>query len=226
MKTLKRISRGVNWLPILLFAVALLTFTGYSLYKDHQYATSNTAPAEQQAKKTTPTKEECKVPPLQHDGDLEARLTRMGAKNLDRIILAYDDSLSEDGADRRGTYGSVSITLTDNCGKQHQRPIVDEIRVNTNAADAVLAHEYLHYIYRHMNSEERNAMIAVLMNRYNRDSRLQSHLKTSGYTQQEIASGNEQFAYYCTSFSDSHIGPEILSWCNKYIDRNSFQIVL
>jgi hypothetical protein len=153
------------------------------------------------------------------DADLVNRLRRMGATDFDGLLLTYVDSLSglSDDFIQYGEYLPANVCAATPTGI---------LAVIPAAPDYMVAHEYLHYIWdQKMNVYEREDLYSKLMAKYNSDARLQRHLTDGGYESDLIDSGTEQFAYYCTSYRDDELPADIVSACNKYINRRNFQVI-
>lgn len=95
-----------------------------------------------------------------------------------------------------------------------------DVQTSTKPA---LAHEYLHYVWdKKMTPEEKTTLTTQLTNLYNGDYGMSGRM--SKYTYLTVGSqdfATELFSIYCTESSDGYLSPEVLTKCNKWINRGA-----
>jgi hypothetical protein len=160
----------------------------------------------------------------EQDPELLTRLKALGATRFDNLSLRYG-IIEEDGytADRVNGYTVLDevapsdddVLLYCNYGELYTR-----IQIKQNANDNTLAHEYLHYAWGNlMSNGDKSLARSLSMDIYGRDDSLRNHLE-NGSGLSNVFEGVEQFAYYCTRYTDQYIGYDLVAVCNKYIDRS------
>ena len=138
--------------------------------------------------------------PIYNDVSLQDKLKSVGAIYADKLILQYADTDNE----WRGEYGNGFIIMKE--GVREDREL------------ATLAHEYLHYIWLEVMTEDKRVELSGKLEAlYAQDKDMQKRMQV--YKDRGLLSPTELFSIYCTESTDSYM-LTIVDECNKYIDRS------
>lgn len=136
------------------------------------------------------------------DGQLIPILEDVAIGTTDELSIIYDDTLEY--SDAKAVYSSLTIYV---------KPGID-----LEKSKVVIAHEYLHYIwYEVMTEEQRNTITSKVVGLYAKDVAMQT--RTIPYQNTDTLLPTELFSIYCTESTDSYM-LSIVDECNKYIDRS------
>ncbi len=167
------------------------------------YFTASLVQAPQPVVVEQPVKKEVKP----QDPQLVDILERSGVTVPESVGLAYVDSFEQETARGRYLNGDVMV-------KKGLAPDVEQ---------RVVVHEYLHYVwFRVMSEEQKLALSDKLLNTFTDDPAMQERLYR--YTELDILTNTELFSFYCTEVNDQFIA-SFVDECNKYFDRSTLTLL-
>lgn len=103
-----------------------------------------------------------------------------------------------------------------NCKVNCKFEIYISDKMKDSDLDAIIAHEFLHVVYKNDRLEKNQTLSDELRKNYNNNPQLQKSLQSYNSTEH----AEESFSYLCTEHSDSKLTEYVLNLCNKYINRD------
>ena len=89
------------------------------------------------------------------------------------------------------------------------------LQLGEQEQNAVLAHEYMHYVYTKLNDTDRTKYEQLAVGVYNQSELFQKRMKW--YVERNILDNDEILAVACTEVSDSILPAELYQYCVKYL---------
>lgn len=133
---------------------------------------------------------------------------------LSNVSVSYVDNYNDGFVGQSGEY----TPYNDQHGNFSFGVITIKRGLDPEVEKVLVAHEYLHHIWEtQIDSLVLHDLTSQLMTLYGKDDELQNRVAT--YSDTNMLSPTELFAYYCTESSDQYLSQYVLSQCNKHINR-------
>lgn len=155
------------------------------------------------------------------DPTLESYLKDLKATYVNNLDVSFVDSYSKGTGLGQYNQGYDGDLMSDGTTLNRKRPSINVLSGRSlDDTKRTLAHEYMHHIwYTQFDKSEQIILSSKLITAYSGDAQMQNAMQN--YIVNNSLEPTEILSSYCTDSSDSYLTPDILTTCNKYINRSA-----